>query len=115
NEGYLTIDAVSGSGMITGSGLAGSPNLKGGAVVIKKNQWVIDTQKITSHSGNALGFVNGSTYPPKKEWGFFIQGHPHTLDKAGEWYFTPSSKKITVDMGSRSPSSYTCQASTLDH
>ena len=49
NDGYLTVETVSGTTRITGN-LAGSPNWNGGEVVIKKEQWIIDTQKITAHS-----------------------------------------------------------------
>ena len=115
NEGYLTIDAVSGNNMISGKGVSGSASWKGGDVVIKKNQWVIDVQKIKSHSGSSLGFENGSTYPPRQGWGFFIQNHLQTVDRAGEWYFDPSSKKMYVHMGGKQPSSYKFEATTLDH
>src|SRR5690606_7028021 len=103
NDGYLTVETVSGTTRITGN-LAGSPNWNGGEVVIKKEQWIIDTQKITAHSGNALTFTGGSSYKPKVGYGFFIKNHIKTLDKTGEWYYNPSTKKMNVFLGNTNPS-----------
>src|SRR5690606_38016094 len=114
NEGYLTVETVSGTSRITGKGLNGSPNWNGGEVVIKKEQWVIDTQKIVSHSGNSITFSGGSVYKPKAGFGFFIKNHLQTLDRFGEWYYNPSNKKMNVYLGNVNPSSYKIEASTLD-
>ncbi|MFP3471926.1 hypothetical protein R0J90_17920, partial [Micrococcus sp. SIMBA_144] len=81
-------------------------NWNGGEVVIKKNQWIIDTHEITSHSGGQVKFnASNSAYPVKKDFGFFIQNHIKTLDTFGEWYFNPSTKKINIYFGNRNPSS----------
>ncbi|EPR67526.1 hypothetical protein [Cyclobacterium qasimii] len=94
NEGYLNIEETSGNYLISSSDLSGSSSWTGGEVVIKKNQWIIDTHQISSHSGNQIRY-NGSTsaYTAEKEYGFFIQNHIKTLDTFGEWYFNPSTKK----------------------
>ena len=114
DEGYLVIESVSGN-TIKGQGISGSPNWKGAEVVIKKNPWIIDNQVITSHTGSSLSSKNGSTYPSIKNWGFFIQNHIGTLDQEGEWYYNPSTKMMTVYLGSKNPSSYKFEASTKDN
>lgn len=116
NEGYLKIEGVKGNYMLSSSELSGSPSWNGGEVVIKKNQWVIDTHDITSHNGGQVKFnAKSSAYPVEKDFGFFIQNHIKTLDTFGEWYFNPSTKKISIYFGNRNPSSMKVEVSTLDN
>src|SRR5690606_21014020 len=114
NEGYLVIDGAS-RHSVRGDKLSGNPNWKGGEVVIKMNQWVIDHEKITGHSGSTINFNNKGVYDPKKGYGFFIQSHIGTLDKFGEWYFDPSRKKASVYFGNQNASALVVQVPTLDH
>ena len=116
NEGYLKIENTSGNYLLSSSELGGSPNWNGGEVVIKKNQWIIDTHQISSHSGGQVKFNgNISSYPVEKDFGFFIQNHIKTLDAFGEWYFNPTTKKINIYFGNRNPSSMKIEVSTLDN
>ncbi|GAB2995060.1 hypothetical protein GCM10027284_12090 [Cyclobacterium sediminis] len=116
NEGYLNIDDVSGNYLLSSSELGGSPDWNGGEVVIKKNQWIIDTHQISSHSGSQIRYNgNISAYPAQRDYGFFIQNHIKTLDTFGEWYFNPSTKKINVFFGSSNPSAMKIEVSTLDN
>ncbi|EPR65759.1 TonB-dependent receptor [Cyclobacterium qasimii M12-11B] len=116
NEGYLKIEEVSGIYQLSSSELSGSPSWKGAEVVIKKNQWVIDTHQISSHSGGQVRFDgNISAYPVEKDFGFFIQNHIKTLDTYGEWFFNPSTRKMNVYFGNSNPSSMKVEVSTLDN
>ena len=114
NEGYLTIDDLSGKYAISGNQLSSSPNWKGAEVVIKKNQWIINTHQIEEHSGQQIQY-NGSTstYQAEVDFGFFIQNHIKTLDTFGEWYFNPATKKMNVYFGNSNPSSMKVEVSTL--
>lgn len=116
NEGYLNIDVVSGNYLLSSSELSGSQNWNGGEIVIKKNQWIIDTHQISSHTGNQIRY-NGSisVYTAEKDFGFFIQNHINTLDTFGEWYFNPITNKINVYFGNSNPSSMKVEVSTLDN
>ncbi|MDO6439492.1 malectin domain-containing carbohydrate-binding protein [Cyclobacterium sp. 1_MG-2023] len=116
NEGYLNIDDVGGNSLLSSNELGGSPNWNDGEIVIKKNQWIIDTHQISSHSGSQIRF-NGkiSAYTAQEDYGFFIQNHIQTLDTFGEWYFNPSTKKINVYFGNSNPSSLKVEVSTLDN
>ena len=116
NKGYLTIESTNRSSSVTNSKLSSSPNWTGGEVAIRKSFFTIDRHPVTSHSGSTVnyGYVSG-TYNPNKDFGFFIQGHIRTLDKLGEWYYNPSSKKLSVFFGSNNPGSFEVQASTIDH
>ncbi|HEY0042095.1 MAG TPA: hypothetical protein VGB71_15600, partial [Flavisolibacter sp.] len=111
NEGYLSIDSYSGNSSITDGQLASGPNWNGGDVVIRKNRWILDRNKITNHSGNTVSYISESGYHASANYGYFIQNHPNTLDQEGEWYF--QNKKIGVYINGGSPSSYSVQASVV--
>ncbi|GAA4903655.1 right-handed parallel beta-helix repeat-containing protein [Mucilaginibacter defluvii] len=94
NSGYLIIRSHSGKTQLT-SKQSLNGNWTGADVVIRKNLWQIDTDKIISQQGNTLTF-KGTPTAMNDNWGFFIQDHPKTLDRDGEWYFNPSTKQIML-------------------
>ena len=116
NKGYLNIESTNKSNTISNATLSSTPNWTGGEVVVRKSFFTIDRHPINSHSGNTLtyNYVSG-TYSPNKDFGFFIQGHIKTLDKLGEWYYNPSSKKLSIYFGSNQPASQDVQASTIEY
>ncbi len=99
---------------ITDTSLSSRPPWTGGEVVIRKNHYVIDRNKITSHEGSTLNFTNGTQYKPTDGFGYFIQNHVATLDKLGEWYYDAIAKKLIVYFGKSSPKSYKVQASNIN-
>src|SRR5690606_33126932 len=109
------IDGSSSTSIMSNS-LSSSTNWKGAEVVIRKNFWIIDRHTINVHSGNNLGYAPaaGTSYSPTNDYGFFIQNHPKTLDQLGEWYYDPSSKKLSFYFGSTNPSSVNISIGTLD-
>jgi len=96
NSGYLTYQTFSTNTSITSSSLTGTPNWTGAEVVIKKKRWVIDRNLITSQSGGTLNYTAASSYYGQNGWGFFIQNDLRTLDQQNEWYYNPSTKKLSV-------------------
>ena len=58
--------------------------------------------------------LSGS-YPARDNYGYFIQNHIKTLDQLGEWYYNPSTKKISMYFGGNNPSSYSIQAATNEN
>jgi parallel beta-helix repeat protein len=115
NGGYLTISSSSGNSSVSSNELSSSPNFSGGEIVIRKNQWIIDRHKISSHSGNRVNYSGTGSYSPSKGYGFFIQGHLQALDKLGEWHYNGTNKKLHVYFGSNNPNSNVIQASSLDY
>jgi parallel beta-helix repeat protein len=113
NKGYVTMETAS-SGSVSSSQLQAPTDFSGAEVVIRKNNWIIDRHLITSHSGNSVNYdPQGSWHTPRVGFGFFIQNHPGTLDKNGEWYYDKQSKKILLYYDKGNPSSGNIQVSTL--
>src|SRR5690606_25746170 len=114
--GYLTYDGASWNSISDGS-LSSSTNWSGGEVVIRKNFWAIDRHKIAWHSGKTISYTNFpvAQFSPSPGYGYFIQNHPNTLDKFGEWYFDSKSKKLRVHFGGSSPSSHRVEVATKDY
>ncbi len=102
NKGYLTYESHSGNRSITDNQLSSSPNWSGGEVVIRKVYWITDRHRISSHSGSTLNYSSNSdtSYEPRAGYGYFIQNHPSTLDRYGEWYYNSSTRKMRVYFGS---------------
>lgn len=108
NSGYLTIRSHSGKTQLT-SKQPLNGDWTGADVVIRKNLWQIDSDRIISQQGNTLTF-KGTPTAMNDNWGFFIQDHPKTLDRDGEWYFNPSTKQIML-YSSADPGSKNIEAS----
>jgi parallel beta-helix repeat protein len=85
----------SGASSITSSNLSGGNNWTGADLVVRTNSWTYDKETITSQSGNSLSY-NGQSSGLEDGWGFFIQNDIRTLDVQNEWYYNPSTKKISV-------------------
>ncbi len=112
NKGYLTFESH-GTNFIKDNQLTSSINWTGADVVVRTKRWILDRCKITSHSGSTINYSPALTYTPYDNYGYFIENHIKTLDQLGEWYYNPSTKKLSVYFGSASPSSYSIQASTI--
>jgi len=115
NKGYLIYESHNSKSSITDNQLTSTINWKGAEVVIRGRRWILDRNLITAHSGTKISYTATSSYAPYDKYGYFIQNSIKTLDKLGEWYYNPSSKKLSVYFGSNSPSSYTIQAATKDN
>lgn len=118
NKGYLTFEA-NGPLQITDNELSGTPNWTGGETVIRSSRWTLDRCPITSHTGTTINYplragsaTLGTAYALTNGFGYFIQNHPLTLDKYGEWYYNPGTKKILLYTNTSNPSALTIEAST---
>ena len=116
NGGFLKYETFSGTSSITDNELTSSTNWTGAEAVIRKKLWVLDRCKITGHSGGTISYQNlgGSTYDGTRNYGYFIQNDPRTLDQLGEWYFNNSTKRVQMFFGSANPASYSVKAGTVD-
>src|SRR5688572_6012768 len=116
NKGYLTLESHVGRTSITDNQLTSTPNWTGADVIIRTCRWTLDKSKITSHSGTKITYSSPvAYYEPRDNYGYFIQNHIRTLDQLGEWYYNPSTKKISIYFGGNNPSSYLVQAATNEN
>ncbi|MBW8332469.1 MAG: fibronectin type III domain-containing protein [Prolixibacteraceae bacterium] len=96
NGGYLTYQSHSGKLSVTSSSLTGTPNWTGANAVIRTNRYTMAFGDITSQTGGTLNFSTALTSTPTDGYGFFIQNDIRTLDVQGEWYYNPTSHKISI-------------------
>lgn len=100
---YYTYQSHTGTGLgvtsLTSSSLDGT-NWTGADVVVRANHWTMDKESITASSGTTITYTGGTAGTDGNGlvngWGFFIQNDIRTLDKQGEWYYNPSTKKLSV-------------------
>jgi len=90
-----TITSHSGSTSITSSSLTGTPNWTGAEVIIRTNEWLMNRRTISSQSGGTLS-IGATSYEPGNNYKFFIQNDIRTLDTQNEWYYNPTTKKISI-------------------
>lgn len=124
NGGYLTYESFDSIFSITDNQLTASPDWDGAEVCIRKNNWTLDRDIITNHTGTVLNYRIGrgaspytlDVYGGTAGFGYFIQNDIRTLDKFGEWFLdsTTAPKKLKMYFGAAAPSSYTIKAGTLD-
>lgn len=115
NKGYLSLESHNGLNSITDNQLTSRTNWTGAELVLRARRWVINRNLITRHSGSTLTYSTSSWYEAKNGYGYFIQNSIKTLDKPGEWYYNPSTKKLSMFFGSNNPSSYNIQATTEEN
>lgn len=95
NTGYYTYQSFSKTSL-TSTDLTGTPNWTGAKAVIRKNNWLIDIDTITSQSGSTIVHTSNSVATGTNNYGFFIENDARTLDIQNEWYYNPSTKKIRI-------------------
>jgi len=94
--GFLTIDSHTGTTSITHNAFTGNPNWTGAEVVMKINGYVTCRTRITNQSEGTLTCNTADAGTPADTYGFFIQDDIRTLDQQNEWYYNPSTKKISI-------------------
>lgn len=114
NGGYAIVQQHSGTNSITDANLTKSGfNWTGADLVIRKNNYVIERDSILLHSGGTITYKTGSAIVPTDKFGYFIQNSLKTLDKNGEWYYDPRSRKMNMYWISN-PSAISIRASMVD-
>lgn len=96
NTGYFPYQSFTLTSLTSTSIPSAVRNWTGAEIVSRKNNWIIDRDTIIAHSGNTVTRTSHSTYTGIANYGFFIQNNINTLDTVNEWYYNPSSNKITI-------------------
>lgn len=114
NAGYLVYDDFLGKNLIISNQLPNPVDWRGAEIVMRKKHWQIDRKRITGQMGDTIRFAPASQYEGTKGFGFFIQGSRETLDTAGEWYYNPDNKRLSVFFGAGKNDRMTISAGTID-
>ncbi len=81
-------------------------------MVIRKEAYIWDRNKISNHSGRTLSYASGSNYSAQDGYGYFIQNDRETLDQQGEWYYNGTN--FYMYFGSNDPEDYDVSVSSRD-
>jgi parallel beta-helix repeat protein len=113
NKGYLIPESISGKTRLSHDVFLNNEAWQGAELVLRKNHWIIDRQKITASQGNTITFSAATRYEPKKGYGFFIQNHMNTLDQTGDWYQDLDTNRLYVCLEDSNPENYTIHVSNV--
>lgn len=93
--GYSIIESQPASNRIQDNQLPAT-NWNGALVHIKGMRWYIINRFVTSTSGTTLvlNADNGCWANDCTDWGYFLNNHPATLDRDGEWYFDAATNQV---------------------
>jgi len=72
----------------TDSHLTGATNWTGAEAVMQKVRWMVDRNKITSHSGTRVNYLKGSNWYASDNYGYFFQNDIKCLTELGDWCYT---------------------------
>lgn len=128
-KGWATMDAVSEElTWIQDNELAASPDWDHARLVVRCRRWQIDTAHINSHTHDGTKSTINIPAPvfdanrARQEeaiealvanYGYFIENHPATLDKHGEWYWNQGTKKLRIWLSS-APSNLVIKVATTN-
>jgi hypothetical protein len=99
NEGYLTFQSHSGNNSITSNAIAAAPNFVGGEIVIRKDNYILDRERVTAQTSTVVMVTplgGAKAVNPSDNWGFFFQNHVSALTSAGDWCFDSTTKNIKI-------------------
>src|SRR5206468_7607215 len=88
-----------------------SSSWNGAQLVVRTSRFTMERSTITNVSGKTISYSPSFRKGLTDKFGYFVQNSIKTLDQFGEWYYNPSTKKISVYFGSSSPNSNTVQVS----
>lgn len=113
NKGYLSFESH-GADYIIDNQITASPNWTNAELVLRSTRYTIDKVLITSHAKKRLNFKSPIPNGLIDGYGFFIQNSLKTLDKFGEWYYNPSTKKLYVYSAQSKLSNFKVQIGSVD-
>ncbi len=113
NGGYLTFESF-GKKYITDKQNPLTPDWIGAQLVVRTSHFTIEKAIITNISGKTISYNHIFERQLHNRYGYFVQNDIKTLDKFGEWYYNPDTRKIEVYFGNSSPDSNTVQVSAKD-
>lgn len=97
NEGWNTIDAHTSTTLVDTTAGAMPSWATGATVHARYDRWLYGTGVVTSKpTSTSIAFSSSSLTALQNGWGWFLDNHVSTLNKQGEWYFNPTTKKLRM-------------------
>jgi hypothetical protein len=97
NTGYYYFQSHTGNTSITSNNLTGTPDWTGAELAFNPNNWETKRVPITAQSNGKLTFTQPESFTIRSDGlKFIIQNDIRTLDQQNEWYYNPSTKKLSI-------------------
>lgn len=94
---YLTYESYSGTASITDNELGASPDWDNAEVVIRLNDWAMNRNTITDHTGTKITYTSlGDAENGTNNSGYFIQNDLRCVTATNEWYHDYSGGKLYI-------------------
>lgn len=96
DEGYLTITKSFNNQFSFGDSTLPFPDhvWEGAEVVMKSSRWTIDNIPVIRYVNRTFDLLLPASEKVQGGFGYFIQKHPSTLDRNGEWFFDAETKQL---------------------
>lgn len=112
NEGYFQYNVYDKEGVIQSQVPLGDKDYSNAMLVLRKNQWVIDSHSLLSVEGDEIHFMGDGHAAPTDNYGFFVQDHLTTLDQFGEWYHDTHTDELYLFLGESDPVDFKIRVSS---
>lgn len=114
HNGWHNITSASGNTSITSPLHSSTMNVSGARICCNKNDWIIESGTVSSHSGNTITYSGTSSAAQSPSKGFYLFNHALFLTNFGDWMYNGSTKKLTVYFGSENPSNYVVKVTSIN-
>ncbi len=112
NEGYHTINSVSGSTTFTSNNLDTEMNYAGATWLGRTRYWFTVIRDVVSSSSNSITLISSPDGNLAVNIGFILMNKLEFLNQPGEWYYDKTSKELYLwTPDGDSPENYTVTAS----
>jgi len=101
NRGWQNIDDTTGndSSLYSESLTQQDNHWVGATIVVKTYRWYIEERRVIANSGNTITWDGNTNYPPKKNYGFYLEGKLEEIDTPGEWCYSEGKVYFYVAAG----------------
>jgi len=116
NTGWQNIDADSSNNTSLYSNSLTQPTnyWVGATITMKTYDWLIETKIVVANSGQTITWDSDTYYPPKKNFGFFLEGKVSEIDIPGEWCYE-GGKVYLMLAGGDNPANHLIVGSVRDN
>ena len=118
NTGWLNVTTVNNQTKFTSTGIVSQSTdyYKGAILLMRPNQYRLESRQITASTGQSLTFNAASDYSLVNGRTFLLINKLEFLDEAGEWYYDNATNTVYLwTLNGDSPSNYEIRGSVNDN